>query len=98
MKRRNTLIGSGIAALAIIGAGAGIAIASNDSETPITGDALAKASAAALNHTGGGQVTQTEVNDEDSYYQVEVKLADGSHVDVQLDKDFLVVGSKPDKD
>ena len=41
-------------------------------------------------------MTETEVNDEDSYYEVEVTLDDGSQVDVQLDRSFNVVGSKAD--
>ena len=47
-------------------------------DTPITGPALDKASAAALEHTGEGRVTETEVGDEESYYEVEVTLDDGS--------------------
>ena len=41
-------------------------------------------------------MTGTEVGDEESYYEVEVTLDDGREVDVQLDKDFNVVGSKTD--
>ena len=67
-----------------------------DSETPITGDALARASAAALEFTGGGRVTGTEVGDEESLYEVEVTLPDGTQVDVQLDENFAVVGSEAD--
>ena len=80
-------------------AGGGIALASgvgDDDEAPITGSALEKASAAALEHTGEGRVTETEVGDEESYYEVEVTLDDGSQVDVQLDKSFNVVGSSAD--
>ena len=62
------------------------------------GEALEKASAAALAHTGGGKVTETEQGDEDSYYEVEVTLPDGSQVDVQLDRDFNVVGDEADND
>ena len=65
-------------------------------ETPIRGADLERASAAALEHTGGGAVTGTEVDDEESYYEVEVTLDDGSQVDVQLDRDFQVVGSETD--
>ncbi len=85
----------GAAAVAI---GAGIAVAQPDDGegTPITGDALAKASQAALAFTGGGTVTATEVGDEESLYEVEVTLADGSQTDVQLDQNFVVVGSKTD--
>ena len=49
---------------------------------------------AALAFTGEGRVTGTEVGDEESYYEVEVTLDDGSEVDVQLDKNFEVVGSE----
>ena len=64
--------------------------------SPITGEALAKASQAALAFTGGGTVTGTEVGDEESLYEVEVTLADGSQVDVQLNDAFAVVGNKTD--
>jgi uncharacterized membrane protein YkoI len=62
------------------------------------GTALDKASAVALQHTGGGQVTETEVGDEESYYEVEVTLDDGSQVDVQLDRSFQVVGDEADEE
>jgi hypothetical protein len=83
----------GAAAVAI---GTGIATAQPDDGegTPITGEALTKASQAALAFTGGGTVTATEVGDEESYYEVEVTKADGSQVDVQLDENFVVVTSK----
>jgi uncharacterized membrane protein YkoI len=70
----------------------------SDDDQPITGQALDKASEAALAHTGGGRVTGTEVGDEDSYYQVEVTLDDGSQVDVQLDQNFAVVGQNVDSE
>jgi uncharacterized membrane protein YkoI len=60
------------------------------------GSALDQAGAAALAHTGGGEVTDTEAGDEESYYEVEVTLDDGSQTDVQLDRDFNVVGSEAD--
>ena len=65
-----------------------------DRDVPITGDALDTASAAALAHIGEGRVTETEIEDEDSYYEVEVTLDDGSQVDVQLDEAFNVVGTE----
>jgi hypothetical protein len=71
-------------------------------DEPITGEALRLASAAALQHTGGGRVTETEVGDEEGYYEVEVTLADGRQVDVHLDADFRVISSEaegePDDD
>jgi uncharacterized membrane protein YkoI len=101
-KRTKVAIGVGAGVLAIAG-GTGIAVASgvaddDGSETPITGDALDKASAAALDYTGGGRVTGTEVGDEESKYEVEVTMDDGSQIDVQLDADFDVVGSEGDND
>jgi uncharacterized membrane protein YkoI len=83
------------------GAGAGTAAASGateDAEQPLTGAALAQSSEAAQARTGGGTVTETEVGDEDSYYEVEVTLPDGSQVDVQLDESFAVVGSAADEE
>ena len=101
MQTRTKWIAAGAIGLAAIGVGGGIAVASggdDDSEPAISGEALDKASAAALAHTGGGRVTETEAGDEESYYEVEVTLEDGTQVDVQLDEDFEVVGSEADSD
>ena len=102
MKTSRKLIVIAGAAVVLGAAGAGVAVASSDSDSTegpdvaISGDALQKASTAALASTGGGRVTGTEVQDEESYYEVEVTLDDGSQVDVQLDEAFTVVGSKAD--
>ena len=94
-----------IAALAIAALGAGgTAIAGatgggddgDGHDKAISGSALDRASAAALKATGGGSVSETEVGDEESYYEVEVTRADGSQVDIQLDRGFNVVGQKAD--
>ena len=106
MQRRNKALIIGAAAVAAaLAAGGGIAAAggdddddANDTETPITGADLERATAAALASTGGGRVTETEVGDEESRYEVEVILDDGSQVDVQLDENFVVVGSSADED
>jgi hypothetical protein len=66
------------------------------SEEPITGEALERASAAALESTGGGRVTGTEVGDEEGYYEVEVTLPDGRQVDVHLDASFKVIVTEGD--
>ena len=100
MQRRTMWIAAGALAVVLTGGGAGIAVAGSnggdDSEPSITGSDLDKASAAALEETGGGEVTETEVGDEESYYEVEVTLDDGTQVDVQLDREFNVVGSETD--
>jgi uncharacterized membrane protein YkoI len=85
-----------VAGLATAGVAAVSASTNDDADTPITGTDLQHASAAALAATGQGKVTGTEIGDEESYYEVEVTLDDGTEVDVQLDADFQVVGSKAD--
>ena len=86
--------------LAVAAAAAGIAIGAGgkDAETQISGPALARASAAALNHLGGGRVSDTEAGDEDGFYEVEVTLEDGSQVDVHLDRNFNVLRDEADGD
>ena len=79
--------------------GGGIAWAtSGDDEQPLTGSALERATAAALRHTGGGTVTETEVGDDGAAYGVEVRLPDGSQVEVNLDSSFYVIGEEADDD
>ncbi len=80
-------------------ASAGIALAADRrevTEAPITGAALERASVVALERLGGGRVTGTEVGDEESLYEVEVTVPDGSQVDVQLDQRFEIVGVERD--
>jgi uncharacterized membrane protein YkoI len=83
-------------AVAAIAAGIAIGAGGQDDETPITGTALTRASEAALAHTGGGRVTDTEAGDEEGAYEVEVTLDDGSQVDVHLDASFEVLGDEVD--
>ena len=93
------VVGGLVVALGGIGAGAAVAASGGDddaTETPISGSALEQAKVVALEHTGGGHVTGTEVGDEESYYEVEVTLDNGNQVDVQLDPNFDVVGSEDD--
>jgi len=100
-KLKGALIAVGVIAVLATG-GAAIAGATGgdddkgEKETPITGSALDRAGQAALKEVGGGKVTETEAGDEESYYEVEVTKADGSQVDVQLDRSFDVVGTKAD--
>jgi uncharacterized membrane protein YkoI len=65
-------------------------------DKPITGQALQRAKAVALQATGGGKVTETEVGDEEGAYEVEVTRADGSQVDVHLDERFNVIDQSSD--
>jgi uncharacterized membrane protein YkoI len=102
-RKKFLIVGASVAAIAAGGAGAAIATSGGDdsAEGPdqaIAGSELDQASKAALDHTGGGTVSDTEVGDEESYYEVEVTLDDGSQVDVQLDRDFNVVGDEADSE
>jgi uncharacterized membrane protein YkoI len=100
MKKRTLIAALAIAALGAGGTAiAGAAGGGDDGDghdKAISGSALDRASAAALKATGGGKVSETEVGDEESYYEVEVTRADGSQVDVQLDRGFDVVGQQAD--
>ena len=91
------------AVVALAGGAAGIAAAAGGGDDDagdkaIGGRALDRATAAALAHTGGGKVTETEAGDEEGAYEVEVTRADGSQVDVHLDKGFNVIDQAGDGD
>jgi uncharacterized membrane protein YkoI len=64
-------------------------------DVPITGSALDRASAAALSYIGEGKVTDTEIGDEEGYYEIEITV-DGREVDVHLDEDFNVLSTEWD--
>lgn len=85
-----------VAAAALIGVG-GVAWGSaGDGE--LTGADLDRASRVALEAVGEGEVTETEVGDEEGAYEIEVTKADGSQVDVHLDESFEVISLDPDDD
>ena len=83
------------AGLAVVAA-AGAAVASSEDDRPLRGRVFDRATAAALEHTGEGSVTDTEVGDDGAAYGVEVRLEDGSQVEVELDAGFGVVGTEQD--
>lgn len=60
----------------------------------VSGDALRRASEAALAHTGGGHITDAEFDD--GHYELEVRLDDGREADLTLDRNFVVVWSEDD--
>ncbi len=100
MNRRVGIIvgGATAAAVAIFGGVAASGMGGDDDE-PLTGETYDRAVEAALAHTGGGEVIETEREDDGSaVYGVEVRLDDGSVVEVELDSSFKVTGSEPDDD
>jgi hypothetical protein len=101
MERRTKLVAGGAAAVAVavLAGTAGMALAAGgDGNKPLTGSTMDKAVAAALEETGDGTVTETEVGDDGAAYSVEIQLDDGSPVEVNLDRDINVVGQEADDD
>jgi hypothetical protein len=104
MERKTKRIATTAAAVVLVaGAGIGIATAAgaaggDDSQGPITGSELKRASSVALESTGGGRVTGSEIHDEEGYYEVEVTLDSGKQVDVHLDQSFHVLDSSADRE
>jgi hypothetical protein len=98
--RRVALIAAAAGVLAI-GGGVGIAQAvGGGSEEPVTGPAAEQAKAAALKAAGGGTVLEVERQDGDGagLYEVEVRRADGSTVEIHLDGRFKSVGTADNDD
>lgn len=99
MPNARTWIVAATVAAAAVAAGGGTALASSAAEgpdVPITLEALSKASAAALAHTGGGAVIETEAGDEQGADEIEVTRPDGSRVDVHLDAGFQLLSTEAD--
>src|SRR3989338_1379895 len=68
----------------------------DESEIPISGNALERAGVVALEYIGEGKVTDTEIDDEEGYYEIEITLDDGGEVDVHLDENFRVLSKEYD--
>jgi hypothetical protein len=101
MKRKLALIAALVVVAGTLTAGfaiAGGAGGGGGDDQPLRGATLTKATAAALAHTGGGKVVETEIGDDGAAYGVEVQLDDGSQVEVELDESFRVVGQETDDD
>jgi hypothetical protein len=98
MRRRMIVIAASVAAVAALAVGGVAWATTGGDEAPLSGDAKTKAVEAALAHVGGGTVVETEAGDDGAAYGVEIRLEDGSVVEVQLDESFAVTGSEGDDD
>lgn len=98
-RTRIAVVAAAVVGVAAVGGGVAWASAGGDdgADEQLTGEELDRASEAALEHAGGGRVTGTEKDDEESAYEVEVTLDDGGQLDVQLDADYRVVGDERDE-
>jgi hypothetical protein len=99
MDKRKMVVVAVVAALALVGIGTGVVLASGgDDDAPLSGSVYDRATEAALDHVGGGEVLETEMGDDGAAYGVEIRTDEGSVVEVNLDEDFGVIGLEPDDD
>jgi hypothetical protein len=101
MTRKTVLIVSGAVAAVIAAGGTGAALATggDDGEGTLSGSQAEKARAAALKIMSGGTVTAIERdNEKGATYEVEVRRADGTTVDVRLDGNYQLVAVDGDSE
>ena len=85
-----------IAVVAALGIG-GVVWATSASAEDVSGSERDRVSSAAVDAAGGGTVTSAETSDDPGEaYEVEVRKADGTEVDVALDQDLNVVRQDAD--
>ena len=107
MKKRTIWIASAAAGTAIVLSGAAVAFATtggfagddsdpSDEASHLSGEVLDRASAAAIDAVGGTVAEAEEGDDGQSAYEVEVRLDDGTSVEVRLDSNFAVLGTSTD--
>jgi hypothetical protein len=95
---KKLVLGGLIVGSVLVAGSAAIAVAASGDEQSLTGTDLQRATEAALAHTGGGTVIESEVGDGGAAYEVEVRLDDGSVVEVTLDESFTVMNQARDDD
>ena len=98
MRTRTKVSGALAAAIVLAGAVATVSVATGSDDRPLEGSDLDRATEAALAHTRGGTVVESEAGDGGAAYEVEVRLDDGSVVEVELDDGFRVIGDAADDD
>ncbi len=98
MNAKKTIIAAVAALMLLVGASVAYANGSgSDPSGQATGTNLEKAKSVALDQVNG-QVSGSEVGDEEGAYQIEVTKADGTHVDVNIDKNFNVINAQADNE
>jgi Peptidase propeptide and YPEB domain len=100
LNRKVLATGAAIVALAAGGVGIAQAVGGDDSEEQVSGPSADRARAAALEAVGGGTVTSVEREDGDGRgaFEVEVRRADGSQVEVAISDRFQDLGTAADDD
>ena len=99
LDRRVAMIVGAVVVLAAGATGIAKAVGVGDGEQ-VSGPAAEQAKAAALKAAGGGTVLEVEGQDGDGagVYEVEIRRADGSQVEIHLDAAFTPVGTQADDD
>lgn len=93
--RRKRIVLPAIAAIAVLAVGGTIWTATADND--VQGDERDRVASAATGAVGGGEAVDVETSDDrGEAYEVEVRQADGSEVDVTLDRDLKVVSKDAD--
>lgn len=102
MQKKTGIIVGVVGAIALVGAGTGIAFAATDGferSDALTGADLDRASEVAIAEIGGGTVTSAERDDDGTPgYELELRGDDGLEYDVRLDDSFGVLVVDPDDD
>jgi uncharacterized membrane protein YkoI len=100
INRRLAIVAGAVAIAALAAGSVGIAQAVSGDEEQVTGAEAEQAERAALAATRGESVLEVERQDGDGrgVYEVEVRLADGSQVEIQLDGSYRPVGTVTDDD
>lgn len=94
MLRKKKIVLPAIAAVAVLAVGGTIWAASADD---VRGDERDRVAAAAVSVAGAGEAVDVETSDDPGEaYEVEVRLDDGSEVDVTLDENLDVVATDRD--
>lgn len=106
MRKRTWIIGAAVAGVVLGGATVAAAAVNpfdddgsvdGSTQSPLSQADRDKAVEAALARVGQGTVTEVERDENpDSAYEVEVRLANGSEVEVAVGKDFQVLSQSPD--
>lgn len=98
-KHKAAIAGAAALALAAGGVGVAQAVGGGDSDESATGPDAERAKAAGVDAAGGGQAIEVERADEGaSGWEVEVKRADGSVLEVNLDDKLQKTGVAPSDD
>ena len=97
-KRTKLILATGLVIAGVVGGAGAVMATSAENDAPLTGESRDRAVASAKAHVGEGEVTETELGDDGAAYGVEILKADGTQVEVNLDRDYRVTGTEADDD